>query len=75
MQINSIIFKNIASYGNEEQRIDFNAEHSSFYLVTGGNGFGKCLHPDTNINIKINDKELEKKFKQFLKEKHMPYPF
>lgn len=41
MQINSISFKNIASYGNEEQRIDFNAEHSSFYLVTGGNGFGK----------------------------------
>lgn len=41
MQINSIVFKNIASYGNEEQSIVFNPEHSSFYLVTGGNGFGK----------------------------------
>jgi len=41
MRINSIEFKNIASYGNEAQKIIFEEENSSFYLVTGGNGFGK----------------------------------
>jgi DNA repair exonuclease SbcCD ATPase subunit len=41
MQINSIKFKNIASYGNEEQIISFEKDKSNFYLITGSNGYGK----------------------------------
>ena len=41
MKINSIEFKNLASYGNELQKIVFNEERSFFYLIVGGNGFGK----------------------------------
>jgi len=33
------------------------------------NGSGKCLHPNTKINIQINDKEIEQKFLEFLKTK------
>jgi DNA repair exonuclease SbcCD ATPase subunit len=41
MQIQSIEFRNIASYGGQLQRLDFQSEESQLYLVMGGNGYGK----------------------------------
>lgn len=32
-------------------------------------GSGKCVHPDTKINIEITDNETLLKFQKFLKEK------
>jgi len=32
------------------------------------NGSGKCLHPNTKINIQIDDKDIEQKFLEFLKD-------
>ena len=33
------------------------------------NGSGKCVHPDTKINIEIEDEETLLKFKNFLNKK------
>ena len=41
MKIKSVEFKNIASYGNRVQVIDFEEEKSNLYLILGGNGSGK----------------------------------
>jgi exonuclease SbcC len=41
MRISSIEFKNFASYGNQVQRIEFDAENSEFFLTLGKNGDGK----------------------------------
>ena len=41
MKIKKVEFKNIASYGNRVQVIDFEKEKSNLYLVLGGNGAGK----------------------------------
>ena len=41
MKIKKVEFKNIASYGNRIQVIDFEKDKSNLYLVLGGNGAGK----------------------------------
>jgi len=69
MKINSIEFKNIASYGNSTQVINFNDTASSFYLVTGANGNGKCLHASTEIEISFNNNNSKELFEEFLKKR------
>jgi DNA repair exonuclease SbcCD ATPase subunit len=41
MKIHSIEFKNIASYGNKIQKIEFSNEKAELYLTLGKNGDGK----------------------------------
>ena len=41
MEIQSIEFRNIASYGGQLQRLEFQSKESQLYLVLGGNGYGK----------------------------------
>lgn len=41
MRIESIELRNIASYGNALQRIDFTKKESNLYLTIGKNGYGK----------------------------------
>jgi exonuclease SbcC len=41
MRIDSIAFKNFASYGNAVQRIEFENEFSELFLTLGKNGHGK----------------------------------
>ena len=41
MKIKSIEFKNVASYGNKVQKIEFNQDHAELYLTLGKNGDGK----------------------------------
>jgi len=64
MKLNKLTFRNLASYGEIDQVIEFPQE-PSFFLVQGDNGAGKCLHGDTELLITITDKELKKKFKEF----------
>jgi DNA repair exonuclease SbcCD ATPase subunit len=49
MRIEEISFKNFTSYGNQVQTLQFDPVHSSFYLITGGNGFGKSTIANTII--------------------------
>jgi hypothetical protein len=64
MQIEELEFRNIGPYGNNSQSIKFE-KTGSLNLLTGKNGHGKCVHPDTMISIKFDDPELEKKFKEY----------
>ena len=41
MKILSIEFKNIASYGNKTQKLEFNQDAAELYLTLGKNGHGK----------------------------------
>ena len=41
MRIDSIELRNIASYGNALQKIDFTKKESNLYLTIGKNGYGK----------------------------------
>ena len=36
-------------------------------VANARNGSGKCLHPDTNVNIEILDEDVKNKFLNFLK--------
>lgn len=71
MIINKIEFKNINSYGNNIQTLEFD-NYGQLVNLQGVNGAGKCLHPNTIIEIEIEDKEIEKKFLEFLKNRKNP---
>lgn len=66
MNIKNLEFKNIGSYGNINQKIEF-SEEGSLNLVVGRNGAGKCVHPDTIIDIRFEDEALEKEYVKFCK--------
>jgi ABC-type Mn2+/Zn2+ transport system ATPase subunit len=71
MQINEISWRNFNSYGNITQRIDFQNDQGDLYLLLGKNGHGKCLSPDTIIEVEIEDPEIQSKFLRFLREKSL----
>lgn len=66
MQIKELKFRNIGAYGNKLQTIKFEKE-GSLNLLTGKNGHGKCVHPDTIINIKFSNQETQKKYEDYTK--------
>ena len=68
MIIKKLKFRNIKSYGNKIQEITFDNK-GGLTLLTGTNGSGKCLSPDTEIDISIDDKEIELLLIEFLKNK------
>ena len=72
MTIKNIEFKNFSSFGNKLQRIEFKDDEGMFYLVVGENGAGKCLNPETEIEIVFSNKNEEEAFKKFL---NFPTPF
>lgn len=65
MRINNFRWKNINSYGNKLQTIKTKPE-GSLNLIVGDNGSGKCVHPDTEIELNFGNPELEKKFMDFV---------
>jgi ABC-type microcin C transport system duplicated ATPase subunit YejF len=74
MKIISVEWKNFNSYGNVVQRIDFDSDKGDLFLLLGGNGHGKCLSPDTEIEVEIENEELREKFLEFLSKKSLPLP-
>ena len=74
MKIISVEWKNFNSYGNVVQRIDFDSDRGDLFLLLGGNGHGKCLSPDTEIEVEIENEELREKFLEFLSKKSLPLP-
>lgn len=65
MKIKLIKWKNFASYGNRWQELKFN-DNNSFNYLYGNNGTGKCLHPDTEIEIEFLDEKLKNEFIEFI---------
>ena len=68
MQLVKLQFKNVNSYGNKIQTIEFSKD-PELIMMAGSNGIGKCLHPDSEIYIEFVNKELEKKFRKFIENK------
>lgn len=68
MKINKIEFKNVNSYGNNLQEINFDKKNG-LYLLQGDNGEGKCLCSDSIIDIEFTDEETKKQFLLFLKKR------
>ena len=73
MRILSVDWKNFNSYGNAVQRIDLESK-GDLYLLLGSNGYGKCLSPETEIEVEIEDLEIKEKFLEFLSKKTIPNP-
>ena len=62
MKIKSVEFRNIASYGNKLQKIEFEENTGNFYLVLGQNGSGKSTISDVitfSIYGKLQNKNLK----------------
>jgi len=68
MILDRLEFKNINSYGNNLQVLEFDKE-GALILVSGENGSGKCLSPDTEIDISIDDELVMKKLIKFMKKR------
>jgi hypothetical protein len=62
-----IRYRNFLSTGNQFNEINFLQHETN--LIVGTNGAGKCLHKSTEVDIQFLDKEVEKKFKKFIKNK------
>ena len=65
MRLRNISWRNIKSFGNKMQTLDF-SEEGGLVMVTGKNGFGKCLSGDTIVEVEIEDSVLRKDFLKFL---------
>lgn len=59
-----IKYKNFLSSGNKFIKIDLDKNPTT--AVSGVNGVGKCLHPDTEIEIEFKSKVVENVFKKFV---------
>lgn len=59
VKFENVKFKNILSYGNNENEISF--EHG-MTLISGKNGNGKCVRSNTTIRIKFENDEIENKW-------------
>lgn len=68
MKIKNIEWKNVASYGNKIQKLEF-PDKTGLIQVFGENGVGKCFFPDTKLVIEIPEDPifLEKIKKYFPK--------
>ena len=53
-------FKNILSYGNSETTFDLSSYRHS--IITGANGFGKCVDKSTEIDIDFDNEEVRQLF-------------
>jgi energy-coupling factor transporter ATP-binding protein EcfA2 len=68
MIIKEINIRGYKSFGNSEQNLKLNTEKGELVLLVGNNGNGKCVHPETEIEIDIDDLELNSQSISFLEE-------
>jgi len=68
MKIDKLELKNINSYGDNLQTLTFGSD-GGLILLVGGNGEGKCLSGDTEIDIDIESFEIKEKLLDFLKKR------
>jgi predicted ATP-binding protein involved in virulence len=60
-------WKNFLSTGNLFTEVDLNS--SNVTLVIGGNGSGKCVRKNTEIDIQFSDEETKQKYLEYMKSK------
>lgn len=66
IEFKQLSYKNFLSTGNTPNVIDLNKNKLTL-ITSDKNGQGKCVHPETTINILINDKQVLKAFQEFKK--------
>ena len=66
MIIESITLRNFKSFGNNKQTVKFRTDKGELILLSGDNGAGKCLSPDTEIEICIEDENIRDILLKFL---------
>ena len=71
MIIKEINIQNFKSFGNKLQRVRFD-EDGELILLCGGNGKGKCLSPDTTIDILIENGNIKTELLKFLENRKNP---
>ena len=64
IDLDHIIFKNLGSYGNNLTEVNM---QQGLNLVVGHNGAGKCVDPDTLIEVEIEEEEIFKILKAIKK--------
>lgn len=75
MIIKKISIRNFKSFGNNKQTVNFRTDKGELILLTGGNGAGKCLSPDTEIDIFIESQDINDTLQEFLRNRKKPlYP-
>ena len=67
MNIKKLELKNFKSFGNATQIIKFDDKGKLIFL-SGKNGSGKCVSPDTILEIDV-DVDIEKLLIEFLKKR------
>lgn len=64
VKFENIVFRNILSYGNNDNVVEF---EPGMTLISGKNGFGKCLRGNTNVDIFIDDLIVKNLFNRTIK--------
>ena len=72
MIIKSISLKNFKKFGNNTQTVKFKSNDCELILLSGDNGAGKCLSPDTEVEINVESNEIKKRLLIFLKNSKKP---
>lgn len=65
MLIEELRIRNFRSFGNNEQVVKFNTEGGELILLSGKNGFGKCVDPNTEIEVEFTG-DTYNKFLEFI---------
>lgn len=54
MILESLKLKNFRSFGNNENILEFDTEQGNLILLSAPNGSGKCVHPETEIDVELD---------------------
>ena len=68
MRIKEWIWKNLKSYGNNEQKIEFLSDKGELILLKAPNGSGKCVEKNTLIELEINNLDINSNLISYLLE-------
>jgi len=71
MKVSKLELQNINSFGAQKQVIEFDND-GALILLHGKNGSGKCLSPDTEIVIDIENELIKEKFTKFIENRKYP---
>ena len=70
MNIKKLELRNFKSFGNATQILKFDNSGKLIFLC-GKNGSGKCLSPESIIEIEVSD-DIKKLFVEFLEKRNLP---
>jgi len=70
MNIKKLELRNFKSFGNATQVLEFDDDGKLIFL-SGKNGSGKCVSPDTILEIEVDD-DIKLQLIEFLEKRNLP---